>query len=225
VRFHTAALLAGCVAAVPAAHASIFVANGATGPRLAVDASGTAQVTWKQGGATQSVIVPMKGQLFHGGSLSGRDVSRPASSVRLPLAVIVRRGPGGMLYALQRWQVQPGGPVELHLARWTGAPTVITLASDGQRLTGSATFQGKPASGFTFTLEGKQLRVYVYIDCFGCPGKTGWSRLIGVAPKADGTFGVFLKPSWLGRRYRATVAGKNIGTTFAPDAQVEIAAP
>ena len=210
---------------VPAAGASIFIGSDVAAPRLAVDAKGTAQVTWTQAGAKQSVIVPTKGQLFHGGGLSGPDVSRPAAGVRLPLAVVVRRGPGGMLYALQRWQVQPGGPVELHLARWTGAPTVITLASDGQRLTGSATFQGKPASGFTFTLEGKQLRVYVYVDCFGCPGKTGWSRLIGVAPKANGTFGVFLKPSWLGRRYRATVAGKNIGTTFAPDAQVEIAAP
>jgi hypothetical protein len=219
------AVLLAFLVGVPAAGASIFIGSDVAAPRLAVDAKGTALVTWTQAGAKQSVIVPTKGQLFHGGSLSGPNVSRPAAGVRLPLAVVVRRGPGGMLYALQHWQVQPGGPVELHLARWTGAPTVITLASDGQRLTGSATFQGKPASGFTFTLEGKQLRVYVYIDCFGCPGKTGWSRLIGVAPKADGTFGVFLKPSWLGRRYRATVAGKNIGTTFAPDAQVEIAAP
>jgi hypothetical protein len=219
------AVLLAFLVGVPVAGASIFIGSNVAAPRLAVDAKGTTLVTWTQAGAKQSVIVPTKGQLFHGGSLSGPNVSRPAAGVRLPLAVVVRRGPGGMLYALQHWQVQPGGPVELHLARWTGAPTVITLASDGQRLTGSATFQGKPASGFTFTLEGKQLRVYVYIDCFGCPGKTGWSRLIGVAPKADGTFGVFLKPSWLGRRYRATVAGKNIGTTFAPDAQVEIAAP
>ena len=33
------------------------------------------------------------------------------------------------------------------------------------------------------------------------------------------------KPSWLGRRYRATVAGPNVGATFAPDAQAETAAP
>jgi hypothetical protein len=102
---------------------------------------------------------------------------------------------------------------------------VHTLAFDGQRLTGSAPFQGKPVTGYTSTLEGKRLRIYVYLDCLGCPGKTGWSRLIGVAPKADGTFRVFLKPSWLGRRYRATVAGPNVGTTFAPDVQAEIAAP
>ena len=156
-------------------------------------------------------------------ALAGAITSLAAAGVRLPLAVVVRRGPGGMLYALQRWQVQAGGPLELHLARWLGAPTAITLASDGQRLTGSATFQGKPVTGFTSTLEGKRLRIYVYVDCLGCPGKSGWSRLIGVAPKADGTFGVFLKPSWLGRRYRATVAGQNVGTTFAPDAQAEAA--
>jgi hypothetical protein len=219
------AVLLAFLVTVPAAGASIFIGSDVATPRLAVDAKGTAQVTWTKAGAKQSVIVPMKGQLFHGGSLSGPDVARAAAGVRLPLAVVVRRGPGGMLCALQRWQVQPGGPLELHLARWSGAPTVITLASDGQRLTGSATFQGKPVTGFTSTLEGKRLRIYVYVDCLGCPGKSGWSRLIGVAPKADGTFGVFLKPSWLGRRYRATVAGLNVGTTFAPDAQAEIAAP
>jgi hypothetical protein len=219
------AVLLAFLVTVPAAGASIFIGSDAAAPRIAVDAKGTAQVTWTQAGAKESVIVPMKGQLFHGGSLSGPDVARAAAGVRLPLAVVVRRGPGGMLYAVQRWQVQPGGPLELHLARWSGALTVITLASDGQKLTGSATFQGKPVTGFTSTLEGKRLRIYVYVDCLGCPGKSGWSRLIGVAPKADGTFGVFLKPSWLGRRYRATVAGQNVGTTFAPDAQAEIAAP
>jgi hypothetical protein len=220
-----AAVLVALLFSVPAAGASIFVGNDIAAPRLAVDAAGTAQVTWKQAGAPQSVIVPMKGQLSRGGSLSGRDVSRPAPSVRLPLAVIVRRGPGGMLYGLQRWQVQPGGPVELHLARWSGAPPVLRLAAEGGRLTGSAAFQGRPVSGVTSTLEGKRLRIYVYLDCLGCPGATGWSRMIGVAPKADGTFAVFLRPSWVGRRYRATVAGPNVGATFAPDARAESAAP
>jgi hypothetical protein len=30
---------------------------------------------------------------------------------------------------------------------------------------------------------------------------------------------VFVKPEWKGKRYRALVAGPNIGSTFAPDAQ------
>jgi hypothetical protein len=225
VRFHTAALLAASLAAVPAAQASIFVANDATGPRLAVDAGGSAAITWTESGAKQTVIVPPRGQLSHGGGLSGRDISRPAPGVRVPLAVLVRRGPGGLLFALQRWQPQPGGPVELHFARWKGALPVLRLALDGQRLGGSGAFQGRPLTGFTTTLEGKRLRIYVYLDCFGCPGAPGWSRMLGVAPKADGSFGVLLRPSWLGRRYRATVAGPNVGTTYAPDVQAEIAAP
>lgn len=102
---------------------------------------------------------------------------------------------------------------------------MLRLALEGQRLTGSATYRGRPLSGFTTTLEGKRLRIYVYLDCFGCPGApSGWTRMLGVAPKADGTFAALLRPSWLGRRYRATVAGPNAGTTYAPDAQVEIAA-
>jgi hypothetical protein len=224
MRLRTAAALTAFIAAAPAGHASIFIASDAAAPRLAVDSRGTAQITWTQGGARQSVIVPMKGRLYHGGSLSGADVSRPAAGVRVPLAAIVRRGPGGTLYALQRWQVRPGGPVDLHLARWTGAPTVLHLETDGRRLTGSAEFHGKAVTGFTSTLEGKRLRIYVYLDCLGCPGASGWSRMVGVAPRADGTFAVLLRPSWAGRRYRATVAGPNLGTTFAPDAQAEIAA-
>jgi hypothetical protein len=224
MRFRAVAVLAVCIAAVPAARASIFIGSDVAAPRLAVDSSGTAQITWTQAGAKESVIVPMKGKLYHGGSLTGADVSRPAAGVRLPLAVAVRRGPGGTLYALQRWQVQPGGPVDLHLARWTGPPTTIQLETDGRRLTGSAEFQGKPVTGFTSTLEGKRLRIYVYLDCLGCPGASGWSRMIGAAPKADGTFAVLLRPSWVGRRYRATISGPNLGTTFAPDAQVAIAA-
>ena len=219
-----AVLLAAVLVSVPAAGASIYVGADATAPRLAVDARGTAQITWTQGGAQQSVIVPMKGQLSHGGGLSGPDVSRPAAGGRIPLAVVVRRGPGGLVYALQRWQAQPGGPIELHLARWTGAPTALRLADDGMRLTGSVSYHGAPVTGFTTTLEGKRLRIYVFLDCLGCPGSSGWSRMVGVSPKADGTFGVLLRPSWKGRRYRATVAGRNVGTTFAPDAQTEIAA-
>lgn len=219
-----AVLLAAVLVSVPAAGASIFVGDDPTAPRLTVDSKGTAQVTWTQGGAKQSVIVPMKGQLSHGGGL-GSDVSKPAPGVKLPLAVVVRRGPAGMLYALQKWQVQPGGPVELHLARWTGAPTTLTLGDDGQRLAGTVSFHGAPFTGFTSTLEGKRLRIYVLLDCMGCPGASGWSRMVGVSPKADGTFAVLLRPSWTGRRYRATVAGPNLGATLAPDAQAETAAP
>jgi len=217
-----AALLAACLAAAGIAHASVFIANDAKRPQLAVDAKGYVEVTWLQGGATQTVVVPPAGLLTHGGSI-GADVSRPAPGVRLPMMVTVRRGPGGMLYGLQKWQVQPNGPMELHLSRWKGSPPVVVkLADDGQRLSGTATNLGKPLSGFTKTLGGKRLRIYAFLDCFGCPAAPqGWSRMLGVAPKADGTFAVLLRPQWMGKRYRATVAGP----AYAPDAQAQAAAP
>jgi hypothetical protein len=206
---------------LPAAqlHASIFVASGAR-PTLAVDAKGDALVRWPQ----DSVFVPPKGQLFHGGSLSGPDVSRRVG-LALPMALTVRRTPDGTLWALQSWVVEPGKPPEVHLARWKGAPTKLTLASDGIRVTGTVSFQGKPVTGRTFTLEGKRPGIYVYVDCFGCPAaKPGaWARMTTPAPRADGSFRVHLRPEWMGKRYRATVSGPNIGTTFAPDARAVIA--
>ena len=206
-------LAAGALAG--AARGSVWIANGAAHPVLRVDAKGDAQVTWTGG----SVLVPPHGQLFHGGSLSGPDVSKPAPAAGIPFVVSVRRTPDGRLWALQTWQVTPGGPIELHLARWQGQPTQLTLASDGTHLTGSLSFHGAPVNGTTFTLEGKHPRIYVYLDCFACGGKTGWTRTIGAAPKADGSFSVLLRPEWTGSRYRATVLGPNIGTTLAPDAQ------
>ena len=93
---------------------------------------------------------------------------------------------------------------------------------NGERLEGRATFNGRGVSGVTKTLEGKRLRVYAFLDCFGCPAKRqGWSRMLGVAPKADGTFAVLLRPQWMGKRDRATVAGP----AYAPDAQAQVAAP
>lgn len=132
MRSRAALLLAAALVAAPATRASIFVADDPVGPRLAVDARGSAQITWTRNGARQSVIVPSKGQLSHGGSLSGPDVSRPAPGVRVPLAVLVRRGPGGLLYALQRWQPQPNGPVELHFARCSGARPCFASRSRGR---------------------------------------------------------------------------------------------
>jgi len=214
-------LLAAAGLAVPAAQpgASIYIGMSPTRATLGVDSRGTAVVTWVQAGARQAVTVPARGQLAHGGSLSG-DVSRPAPKTGIANALVVRQTPDGRTWALQAWHQTPGGPFDLHLARWKGAPTKLTLAYDGSKLSGRATFQGKPVTGTSPTLEGRQLRIYVYLDCTGCPGAgTGWKRMLGAAPKADGSFSVFVRPEWKGKRYRATVAGPNVGATFAPDAQ------
>ena len=90
-----AVAVAVAVVTVPAAHASVWITNNATRPQLAVDARGSAQVTRTQGGVKQTVIIPPKGQLTHGGSLTGPDVSRPAPGLHVSLAVLVRRGPAG----------------------------------------------------------------------------------------------------------------------------------
>ncbi len=217
-------VIATGLSVVGGAEASIYVGADAARPTLGVDAKGTAVVSFTAHGKSDVVVVPARGQLYHGGRLAGPDVSRPVHVSGVPLTVAVRRAPDGTLYALQAWQVLPGQPVELHLARWKGEPTKLTLATDGTRLTGAATFQGKPVTGTTFTLEGKHPRIYVYLDCFACGGKPGWTRMIGVAPHSDGTFRVFLHPDWKGKRFRATVAGPNAGVVFAPDAQTEIAA-
>jgi hypothetical protein len=138
-------------------------------PALGVVAGGMAIATWTEKGSRQALTVPAQGQPFHGGSLLA-DASRPAPKNGIANALVVRRTADGRTWALQAWPQRPGGPIELHFARWRGAPTKLTLAYDGSNLNGTATFQGKPVTGTSPTPEGKQLRIYVYLDCTGCPG-------------------------------------------------------
>jgi hypothetical protein len=134
---------------------------------------------------------------------------------------VVRRGPDGTLYALQTWRVEPGGPVELHFSRWKGRRTTVTLTaqptSGSERLVGRAQFQGKPVAGYSRTNSGIRYRIFAFLDCHSCPGPV-WRRIGGVAPRADGTFQLLVKSSFLGNRYRVTIAGPNRGSTLAPDA-------
>ncbi len=160
-------------------------------------------MTWRQDGSVDSVLVPPTGELSHGGSLRGPDVSRPAPLGLVPDAVSVRRTPDSRLWSLQELQLGAQSQLELDLSRWQGAPTKLTLSSDGTRLRGALSFHGTPVSGHTFTLEGKKPRIYVFLDCFGCPGKPDWSAMLGVAPRSDGSFAVLLRPGWKGSRYRA----------------------
>lgn len=204
------------------AHASVWVGQNAVKPTLRVDAKGTAEVKFVSGGRPDTVIVPARGQLYHGGSLSGPDVSKRVGT-KLPNAIVVKRTPDGTLWALQRMQEKPGAPLALHLARWRGAPTTIALAVNGDRLEGRATFNGRGVSGRTYTLEGKRPAIYVYLD-YSAGG--AWRRMLGVAPKRDGSFSAFLRPAWQqASRYRASVHGPNVGLSFAPDAETVIPAP
>ncbi len=100
---------------------------------------------------------------------------------------------------------------------------MLKLTTDGTRLKGSATFDGHPVTGSSATLEGRPVRTYVYVECLGCPpDPSGWMLMLGVSPKADGSFSVYLRPSWVGRQYRATLAGQNVNGALAPDARAAI---
>jgi len=210
-------VLSVVLAAAGSAQATVWITDGAKKPGLRVDAKGTAEVSWSEGGGRQTVIVPPKGPLYHGGTLPGANVSKPARVPGLPFARVVRRTPDGRFWALQVMQLKPGGPLDLHLARWRGKPTSLTLRVSDGSLEGRAMFNGRGVSGYSYTLEGKRPRIYVYLDYFAAGA---WQRMLAVAPTPDGRFTVSLRPAWRSAtRYRATMLGPNVGSTFAPDAE------
>jgi hypothetical protein len=208
-------MLLAAATAGPAA-GSLAVAYDAQRPALRVDSRGNAEVSWTSGGARRYLLVPPRGRVLPGARLPGRDVRRAAPGPRLPFQRVLRRTPDGRRWALQTWRARPGGPVELHLSRWRGAPTSVTLTVTETVLEGSADFQGRPVTGFSPTPEGKRLRHYAFVDCLGCRGTRAWTRLTAVLTRANGSFRLFLRPAWRGSRYRVTVAGPNRGTTLAP---------
>ncbi|HEY6614532.1 MAG TPA: hypothetical protein VIZ32_08435 [Vicinamibacterales bacterium] len=176
---------------------------------------------WSSGGTRRTLLIPATGLYLPGGRISTKDVSRPVTVPALAFARVIRRGPDGRFYALQTWRVEPGGPVELHFSRWKGAPTTVDLAAEpasrSERLVGRARFQGKPVAGYSRTNSGIRYRIFAFLDCAACKGPA-WRRIGGVAPRADGTFRLLVKSNDIGRRYRVTIAGPNLGSTLAPDA-------
>jgi hypothetical protein len=215
-----AAVAAGVVAA---ADGATLVAKNAQRPGLRVDAAGRAEVSWTERGSRRYLLVPARGRLLPGGR-AGSDVSRAVSTPSLPFLRVLRRTPDGRLWALQAWRVVPNGPVELRFSRWRGAPTEVIAAATADRLDGRVTFQGRGIHGYTPTPEGRRIRVYAYVDCFGCPAaRAAWRRLIAVAPRGpDGTFTLALTPDRQGLRYRISVPGPQLGTTYAPDASTVV---
>jgi hypothetical protein len=227
------ALLFACVAAVLAAfslaggaRASIIVATNAQSPALKVDAKGYAEVSWTAGGARHYVLVTPDGKTQANGRVLDADASEPSTAVSLPYLKVLRETPDGKLWALQEWQVNPGGPIELHLARWSGDPTQLTLSFDVNRIVGTAMLDGKPVHGLSVAPGGVHPRIYVLLDCSGCPLATaGWGRMLSVPPRPDGSFRVYVQTKWTGKTYRASLVGPNAGTTLAPDAVVTVNAP
>jgi hypothetical protein len=200
------------------ASASITLGTDAQLPALRVDGHGNAEVSWTTGGVRRYVFVPPTGRVYPGRRLTAADISRDSNAVALPFRRVLRRTPDGRLWALQTWRVQPGGPVELRFSRWRGPPPKVTLASeprfDGELVTGRATFAGRPVPLYSATPEGKRIRSYAYVDR---ATTSGWSRIGGIATRADGSVRLFIPAAKLGVRYRAVLPGPNVGTALTPD--------
>ena len=225
----TARLLVAALAllvAAPGALASVGVGTNAAAPSLQVDAKGNALVSYREGGARRTVLVPVTGSVVFGGKLSGPDVSKPSSTPKLPFAKVVRKGPKGWYYALQTWPAR-SGPVELRFSRWRGSPTKLTLTATqghlGIALAGKVTYGGKPIPQVSRAPGGVVIREYVYLDQ-QLGGK--WHILGGVTLKTDGSYRrVLYRGQPTGSLFRASVAGPNIGSVYAPDVFVQIPPP
>ena len=198
------------------AGASILVANDARSPTLRVNGRGYAEVAWRDaGGARRTLVIPPTGRLLRGAHLEGRNVASDTLMVRLPMKVKLVRTPDGRLWALQRWQIVPGGPVELRFSRWRGEPTQIAAEAvcckgKGETVLGTASFAGRPFHGIA------------YVDSLKAGG---WKRLAGVFLRGpDGSFSLVIHPGWTGDQYRVSVAGPNHGATYAPDARIVVPA-
>ncbi len=200
------------------ASASITIATNVQRPALRIDARGNAEVSWTAGGVRSYLLVPPTGRVYPGRRLSGRDVSVGTSSVKPPFRRVLRRTPDGRVWALQTWRVRPRGPVELRFSRWRGGPPRVTIGArpqyEGELLTGSASYGGRPVPLYSPTPEGKRIRSYVYVDRW--TGRV-WNRIGGAATRADGTFRFFVAADAVARRYRAVLVGPNVGATLAPD--------
>jgi hypothetical protein len=213
------------LALAPNAMASVGVGSNAAAPSLQVDAQGNALISYTEGGEARTVLVPMNGPIVYGGTLGVPDVSKPASKPKLPFVKILRSGPNGWLYALQTWPTR-SGPVELRFSRWQGSPTKLTLKATQQHagiaLQGKVTYGGKPIPTVSKAPGGVNIREYVYLDQ-RVRGK--WQILGGVSVKTNGTFHRLLYGGPAGSLFRASVAGPNIGSVYAPDVIVQIPPP
>jgi hypothetical protein len=203
------------------AAASITVATDVQRPALRVDARGNAEVSWTQGGRRHYLLVPPTGRFLPGARLPGRDVSRATTAVAIPYRRALRRTPDGRYWALQTWRVAFARAVELRFSRWRGSPTRITLAAEPFRrtelLTGRATFQGRPVTGYSPTNSGTRILHSAFADCFAC-GVTGWLRFGAKRTASDGAFSITVPLDHRGTKYRVSITGPNRGATLAPDA-------
>jgi hypothetical protein len=210
--------IVAALAAAPGAHSALTVAMDAGAPALRVDAAGNAEVSWTSRGKRMTVLVRRGGREVTGGKLAGADVSRPVAGSQIPFQLAIRTGPGGWYYALQSWRRTSGGPVELRFSRWQGVPTEVSLTASqtvgGIRLVGRATIDGRSVRGVP--------RPRVYVDALA---GADWSRLWSAPLTLSGSYTWLVPKGQAADSFRATVAGPNVGATYAPDASMVVPAP
>jgi hypothetical protein len=200
------------------ANAALLVDRATSAESLKVAANGSVQITWASRGQTRTLVV--SGQtLKYGGTVKGANRAAQVTPT-VPYAIAQYQLPNGEQFALQKVQrlgdLGQLGPVELYLARWSGAPTQLTLTTsrDG-RVCGTVSYHGAAVYGGPHTTAGNPLDKLgrnVYIDALK-PG--GWWRVFGVLARPLG-FALYLKPQYAGSQYRALVVGPNTGGDLAP---------
>jgi hypothetical protein len=180
-------VLAGALAPGLAA-GSELVGKNATAVSLRVDAQGRAQVSFRSGGAAQSVVAwgavnaraPSAGQaqvafqVANGGGV-GANACGHYKGPPLPWLVTACTAPDGTHWALQSWQrnlpnygVAPSDEQavwELRLSHWSGPLAVLEIKTDWSyrrfhHLYGRLTYQDKPVHGFRSSSAGVPLDAY-----------------------------------------------------------------
>ena len=215
------------LAPAPAAFASVGVGSGAAGPSLRVDAKGNAEISYTQGGAPETVLVPVTGAVIYGGQLTGPDVSKAATRPKLPFLKVLRSGPNGWFYALQTWPARIG-PAELRFSRWQGEPDQADVHGDAgarrhrSRGQGHLRRQADPDD-----VEGARRARDRASTSTSTSRSAASGRLLGgvVGHAATGRTGGSSTAGRPGTCFRASVAGPNIGAVYAPDVVVQIPPP
>lgn len=202
------------VTALPAS-AALEIGSRPSRMALKVDARANAEASWTQAGARRTIFIPPRGLTLPGGRLAGQDISRPSTAVKLPFLKVLKTALGNY-WSLQSWAVEPGQPPQLRFSRWQGAPPLLKGSYDpvSRRLTAYYSYHGQPLSGYWTTPQGKQVRIVVYVEA---KAATGWRRLIGVFPRADGSFRLFIRPEWQAASYRLVAPGPTRDLWRLPD--------
>ena len=208
------------------ADASVKIAWAAKNPTLEVNALGAAEISWTTPVGRQASRqgaphgrAPLRGgrkgvTSLHAAELSacrsGRWSGRPRTgrSGRCNSGAasgVIRSSFASRAGAARR----PASRFEPSAASGEASESQVRRASMGGRST--ATTTRRPESRSTSTGGTCTSTRFRY---------GGWKRMMGILThRYDGTYSLWIRRYWRGKRYRATISGPNWGWTIAPDAR------